>query len=159
MRRANEKNRSMEYLSKVERTIRIVNSPGPGGTPLRSSTLIDHHKKTRIDEELGYTLQRQQAHSDEAYDDHIYDAEATSKKKKKTSWFKRASRAEPSTTSAVPGEVRRASSSTDPKQHRSDAESAEYSKKRNFTFPFWKSNKTKDSSMTIEGTEDGPFEY
>lgn len=151
MRKANEKNRSMEYLSKVENTIRVVNSSVPG-SPLKSPTSLVSQKKNG-DEYVGHPLHRQLAHNAEEYDDHIYDAEQ-GPRKKISSWFRRNSRAESTMTSAGGGgEARRASSSTDSKQHRSDEEANEHNKKRNFTFPFWKSNKVKDSGMTIEGND------
>ncbi|KAH0596785.1 hypothetical protein MHUMG1_05093 [Metarhizium humberi] len=152
VRRANEKNSSMDYLSRVERTIRVVNSPTPGN-PHRSSSLVDTQSANR-DGGSRHPLHQQLSYDDMEYDDHVYNVESAPKKKK-SSWFKRVSRAESSTGSSDSG-ARRASSSTDSKQHRSDEESSEQSKKRNFTFPFWKSNKGKETGMTIEGLEDVP---
>ncbi|TWU77064.1 hypothetical protein ED733_007968 [Metarhizium rileyi] len=142
MRQANEKNRSMDYLSKVERTIRVVNSPTPESSfrspnPGETQTTRDGYSRHPLHQEL--------SQNDEEYNDHIYDVEAAPKKKK-SSWFKRVSRAESSTGSSDSG-VRRTSSSTDSKQHRSDEESSENSRKRNFTFPFWKSNRSKDTGL------------
>lgn len=151
MRRANEKNRSMEYLSKVENTIRVVNSPLLGGTPKFSSAVDDQKRARSKDKSLAHPLQQQVVCDTEEYDDHIYDAE-TAPKKKKTSWFKRASRAD-STTAPGSREARRASTSADSKQPGSEEGFGEQGKKRNFSFPFWKSNKGKDSGMSIEGRD------
>ncbi|KAG6027291.1 hypothetical protein E4U41_000975 [Claviceps citrina] len=145
MRRANERNHSMDYLSKVERTIRVVDSPGPG-SPLGPA----NPKKTSDrdgEDSFGRPFHRKSALSGQEIDDHIYDADE-GPKKKKTSWFKRTSRAESSTTCRT-DEARRASSSTHSKHGRPSDEGSEDHKKRNFTFPFWK-NKGKDQMMRIE---------
>ncbi|KHN98813.1 Serine/threonine-protein kinase domain protein [Metarhizium album ARSEF 1941] len=151
MRRANAKNRSMDYLSKVERTIRVVNSPTHGGPP-RLPKPVDTQTAKR-DGCSRHPLHQQISYDDVECDDHIYDVESAPKKKK-SSWFKRVSKADSSASSSDSG-ARRASGSTDSKQNRSYEECNEQNKKRNFSFPsFWKGNKDKDTGMTIEGLED-----
>ena len=73
VRRANEKNSSMDYLSRVERTIRVVNSPTPGN-PLRSSSLVDTQSANR-DGGSRHPLHQQLSYDDMEYDDHVYDVE------------------------------------------------------------------------------------
>ncbi|GAB0143166.1 hypothetical protein EsHS_00003692 [Epichloe bromicola] len=149
MRRANEKNHGMEYLSKVEHTIRVVNSPAPG-SPLRSPNPINAHTRDSEDS-FGRPNHQKSVLNSEDVDDHIYDADQ-GPKKKKSSWFKRASRAESSTMSST-SEARRASSSTNSKQSRPSDEGGVDNKKRNFTFPFWK-NKGRDLTMRVEDKDE-----
>lgn len=149
MRRANQKNHSMEYLSKVEQTIRVVNSPATGSAPKFSSQINDTAETG--DGSLRRNLHHQMAQGPKDSDDHVYDVESEPKKKK-SSWFKRVSRIESGPDSSVT-EARRTSSSTDSKQVRSDEEMSEQAKKRNFSFPFWKVNKTKDPSVIMEGEQ------
>ncbi|PHH87943.1 hypothetical protein CDD83_8211 [Cordyceps sp. RAO-2017] len=149
-----EKDLGIEYLSKVENSIRVVHSPG-ATSPVKVPKPLNVRKKT-VTEDLGRKLHRQLAYNAEDYDDHATEPSARdqngSAKKKKSSWFKRSSKAESETNES---ELQRASSSTGPKQvPSSDAESAsETAKKRAFTFPFWKSNRSRDSKMTIQGRD------
>ncbi|KAG6001378.1 hypothetical protein E4U21_004412 [Claviceps maximensis] len=150
-RRANEKTRSTDHLSKTGHTIRVVNSPAPR-SPIRSS------KPRTVDngvgqDSFGRPLHQKSALCRQEVDDCIYDADE-GPKKKKSLWFKRTSRAESSTASGT-DEARRASSVTHSKHSRPGDEIHQNSedKKRNFTFPFWK-NKGKDSPMSIEGNQE-----
>ncbi|KAG5918448.1 hypothetical protein E4U42_006846 [Claviceps africana] len=145
VRRANEKNHSIDYLRKVEHTIRVVNSPAPRS--LLRSPIANMADNGDGQDGFGRPLHQKSAICSQETDDCVYDAEE-GPKKKKSLWFKRASRAESSTLSNTDA-TRRASSSTNPKQSRSSDEHIEDSKKRNFTFPFWK-NKAKDMTLKEE---------
>ncbi|KAG6005929.1 hypothetical protein E4U43_000521 [Claviceps pusilla] len=147
VRRVNEKNRSMDYLSKVEQTIRVVNSPAPR-SPVRSPR-FKAADTGDVQDSFGRPLhQKSVLCSSQEIDDCIYDADE-GPKKKKSLWFKRTSRTESGTASSH-DEARRVSSSTNSKHSRPSDENSEDSKKRNFTFPFWK-NKGKDlTTMRID---------
>ncbi|KAG5950264.1 hypothetical protein E4U53_005320 [Claviceps sorghi] len=121
MRRANEKNHSMEYLSKVEHTIRVVNSPGPRA--LLRSPNPNMAGNGDGQDSFGRPLHQKSAICNQETDDYIYDAEE-GPKKKRSLWFKRASRAESSTASNTDA-TRRASSSTNPKPSRLSDENIE----------------------------------
>lgn len=150
--KANERNRSVEYLSKVENTIRVVHSPG-AASPVKVPKPLNVRKKKALAEDFGRKLHRQLAYNAEEYDDHA--AEPSSQDlngptKKKISWFKRSSKAEPesnvakpqgSSTSAVPKQAERPG--LDP--------AADAARKSVFSFPFWKSNRARDSKVTVEG--------
>ncbi|KAG6101803.1 hypothetical protein E4U31_003540 [Claviceps sp. LM219 group G6] len=148
-RRAEEKSHSMDYLRKMRNTIRVVNSPAPE-SPLQSPvpTNLDSGD---VEDSFGRPLHQKSVICRQETNDHIYDADE-GPKKKKSSWFKRTSRAEQSTGS-ITDETNRASTSTNSKRSHPGDESSEDSKKRNFTFPFWK-NKSKDLTMSIESTRE-----
>ncbi|KAK5994970.1 putative serine/threonine-protein kinase HSL1 [Cladobotryum mycophilum] len=133
-KRVNQENGGIEYLTKVEHSIRVVDSPG-GQSPVKMPKPLNVRKKTQK-EDLGRVLHRQLA----------YNAEG------KKSWFKLSFKAEGEVAAAAAKEPqdqkpRAASRQT----HRSNQEAtASGSKKRHFSFPFWKSNRNRDSKMMIE---------
>ncbi|KAG5940226.1 hypothetical protein E4U59_002583 [Claviceps monticola] len=140
-RRAEEKNHSMDYLRKMRHSIRVVNSPAPESS-------LQSPVPTNVDGEdsFGRPLHQKSDICRQETNDHIYDADEEPKKKK-SSWFKRTSRAEQNTGSST-DETNRASTSTNSKRAHHSDESSEDNKKRNFTFPFWKT-KGKDLTMSI----------
>ncbi|KAG5983454.1 hypothetical protein E4U55_008108 [Claviceps digitariae] len=121
VRRANEKNRSMDYLSKVEHTIRVVNSPAPR-SPLRSPQSMTADNGDGKDS-FGRPLHHKSALCSQEIDDCIYDADE-GPKKKKSLWFKRTSRAESNTTCST-DDARRATSSTNSKHSRPGDDNSE----------------------------------
>ncbi|XP_044721651.1 kinase [Hirsutella rhossiliensis] len=149
-----EKDRSMEYLSKVENSIRVVHSPG-AQSPVKAPKPLNIRKKA-VTEDFGRKLQRQLAyHADEHDDDAAEPSPQEANgpvKKKKSSWFKRSSRAESESNESEPPS---ATLATTPKPAQlADADpTGEAAKKKAFTFPFWKSNKHRDSKMTIPGQD------
>ncbi|POR32574.1 Putative serine/threonine-protein kinase HSL1 [Tolypocladium paradoxum] len=154
--KTSERNRSVEYLSKVENTIRVVHSPG-AASPVKVPKPLNLRKKKALREDFGRKLHRQLAYNAEEYGDDA--AELSSQdlnvptKKKKTSWFKRPSKAESESNVAKP---QGASPPAVPKQaERSDLDpAADAARKSVFSFPFWKSNRARDSKMTVEGNLD-----
>ncbi|CAK9187959.1 unnamed protein product, partial [Ilex paraguariensis] len=101
--RGREKDHGMEYLSKVEKSIRVVHSPG-AQSPVKAPQPLNIRKKSTA-EDFGRKLQRQLAyHADEHHDDAAEPPpqEANGPVKKKKSWFKRSSRpeSEPNATEA-----------------------------------------------------------
>ncbi|ENH61959.1 Putative serine/threonine-protein kinase HSL1 [Fusarium oxysporum f. sp. cubense race 1] len=113
--------RGIEYLSQVENSIRVVHSPGD-------------ESPVKIPEPLNPPS---------------HDGQAVTKKKK-MSWFKRSSKveSEPSRESVEWQDCTSYLTSSDGK--RSDSTSTEApTKKKTFHFSFWKSNKQRDSIMSI----------
>ncbi|GAO14537.1 hypothetical protein UVI_02032480 [Ustilaginoidea virens] len=146
MRRVNVGNPGVEYLSKVENSIRIVNSP-TSAIPIGSVNAPVTREKSGEDAS-GSALHRQPADGVNVDEDDACDVNR-GPKKKKSSWFKRVSRIE----TIAGGELRRASASNEAKQQSGCGDdSGLQTRKRNFTFPFWKGSKGSESGMIIEGS-------
>ncbi|RDA85457.1 hypothetical protein CP532_1027 [Ophiocordyceps camponoti-leonardi (nom. inval.)] len=160
---APDRNHGVEYLGKVENSIRIVNSPGPTG-PVEAPKPLNVRKKTPT-EDSGPKPQRQpapvvdkeepttvppatNAPATSTTGPATQDATGAARKKKMTSWFKRVSKAESEATE----------SSTTSKQAQSpDADLVgDGSKKKPFGLPFWKSHRNREMKMTIPEDELGP---
>lgn len=155
MRQANEKNYGMDYLSRVEQTIRVVNSP-ISGSPQKVSQNTQTAGERQGDEGFGRALNRQLAYHADDEDDHIYDAE-TAPRKRMLTWFRRTSKAEFSTESSTKAHRKPSGPTNSKSTQRSDEDlHSEQGKKRNFTFPFWKSNKARESKLSVEGTLPNP---
>ncbi|KAL6361568.1 hypothetical protein LRP88_05038 [Fusarium phalaenopsidis] len=125
-RNGGHKDRGMEYLSRVENSIRVVHSPSD-------------QSPVKIPEPLNPSS---------------YDVQVVMKKKK-SSWFKRSSKvgSEHSRESAEWQDCNSYMTTSDGK--RSDSTSTEApAKKKTFSFTFWKSNKQRDSIMSIGGPDD-----
>lgn len=133
----------VEYLSKVENTIRVVSSTQSGA--LDPPPLSIRKKPTK--EEVGKHLTVNTAY--EATKDNArlsVSSEAHSGSLKKRSWFRRTSRAD---TEAGGSETSAQSPATSDSQEPSSA-TTDGSKKRSFSLPFWKGNKNRDSRMEVE---------
>lgn len=146
-----EKDLGMEYLSKVENSIRVVHSPG-AQSPVKAPKPLNIRKKTAT-EDFGRKLQRQLAYHANEHDEDAAEPlpqEPSGPVKKKKSWFKRSSKAESEPNES---EAQSTTWATAPRQTPpADADpTGEAAKKRAFAFPFWKSNKHRDSKMTIAG--------
>lgn len=155
-KRGNELNGSMEYLSKAENTIRVVN---PAAEPAKE-TGPQLLKKRLTKEELGRKLHLQIAyHADKA------DEPASSSTgdepnsagivRKKRSWFRRVSKTDTDndvspTTNQSQKSPAISSSSQEPQSATTDGSS----KKRAFSFPFWKSNRGQDAKAMADGETD-----
>ena len=141
---------SVDYPPSLGHTIRVVDSAAPTITLQEPRLAIGDKNKAHAGHGgIGRVLHRQFAYNAEDEDDHVYDADKTLRKKK--SWFKRGNRIESGAESA---ETRRASNMTEPitagKAQEDQTEDA--TKRRNFSFPFWKSsNKDQETKMTLEG--------
>ncbi|CAM1502103.1 Fc.00g040870.m01.CDS01 [Cosmosporella sp. VM-42] len=158
-KKANEKDRSMDYLSKVENSIRIVNSPS-APSPVKAPEPLNVRKKVSTDE-TGRKLHQKVNSTTEVFervaqDTSVHDRQG-SMKKKKSSWFKRSSKVE----SEGGGDFAEWHEYNSSMRAFSDAKRTDSSstgvaaKKKSFSFPFWKSHKARDSGMSISrGPED-----
>ncbi|UNI24196.1 Non-specific serine/threonine protein kinase [Purpureocillium takamizusanense] len=149
-KRSDDMDRSLEYLSKVENTIRVVHSPG-STSPVKMPEPLNVQKKSAT-EDFGHKLHRRLAYNAEKYDDDAVERPAADTgadtKKKKTSWFRRVSKAESASAASEPKTARTSIAS----KQSSDADGlAPAAKKKAFTFPFWKSNKERETGMIVEG--------
>lgn len=146
------KARGVEYLTEVENTIRVVHSP-TAPNPVRVPNPLNVRKKNITD-----TVERQQDSAGHEYD---YSSQRTAsgdtttsmKQKKSKLWFKRSSK---------PGTGSGTSTAATSQEHLSSimsetggsAEAAHPSvigKKKSFTFPFFKGNKSGELKMSIAG--------
>ncbi|CAF3481016.1 unnamed protein product, partial [Fusarium graminearum] len=156
--------RGIEYLSQVENSIRVVNSPGDE-SPVKMPKPLNVRKKvtgprhgnaTSFAQRPGpdSTSQRSEDEGTSAnttlLDHSSHDSSAIAKKKKKTSWFKRASKVESNNgrESVDWQDCNSYLTSSDGKRSDSTTTDAP-SKKKTFNFNFWKSNKQRDSIMSI----------
>ncbi|KAI9163272.1 putative serine/threonine-protein kinase HSL1 [Paramyrothecium foliicola] len=132
-----------EYLRTVENTIRVVQSPtalspvkAPKPLTVRKRTVMEHSGCSNP------TVGQERVVSQSSYE---------TIKKKKSSWFKRLSRADTTDEASAGGEDY-PEVSADSKEHSSLESNASdtVAKKRSFNFTFWKNNRAKDSRMSIE---------
>ncbi|SCO86643.1 related to protein kinase Gin4p [Fusarium oxysporum] len=155
--------RGIEYLSQVENSIRVVHSPGDE-SPVKIPEPLNVRKKVPEPEQRNSAPAAQLREPDSASQRSVdggttattlsleppsHDAQAVTKKKK-MSWFKRSSKveSEPSRESVEWQDCTSYLTSSDGK--RSDSTSTEApTKKKTFHFSFWKSNKQRDSIMSI----------
>lgn len=144
IKNTNEKDRSMEYLSKFENSIRVVTSPS---VPSPIPEPLNVRKKANTDEPVRNTNQKAFEITKEAPESSTNDAQGPMKKKK-SSWFKRSSKVDSEGDSLDWQEYNSVRASSDAK--RTDSSSTGVApKKKSFTFPFWKSHKPRDSNMSI----------
>jgi hypothetical protein len=136
----------MEYLSKVENSIRVVSSPSE--SPVKIPKPLNVRKKSTTEVLVPQTEEdasQTQANTSQ-------DAQNGAKRRKM--WFRRTSRAESDSGGTV------SSRSHDQTTHAGSEPANEgdtnpnhiaNNKKKSFTFPFWKSNKMAGSTMSIDG--------
>lgn len=156
-KRRAERLASAQYLSKVENSIRVVHSP-TAYSPVKVPAPLNVRKKSGA-EDFGRSLHRQLAYHAESDEPAHESSSQTShdgvRQKKKASWFKRGSKAESSTTV----QDRQFSHSQQPQSPvdfddilRPDRDnSLVATKKKSFTFSFWKGGKNKAPKMSIDG--------
>lgn len=148
----------VEYLNQVETSIRVVTSP-TALSPVKIPEPLNVRKKKLTKESLGQPLQNHQEQKENmvrSYEQYVQDALQTglhSPVKKKKSWFKRPFKLDIDGETLVESkdDKQRSVSCETRRQSGSSSATATSSKKRNFSFPFWKSNRTRDSKMIIEG--------
>ncbi|RGP68057.1 serine threonine- kinase domain [Fusarium sporotrichioides] len=155
--------RGIEYLSQVENSIRVVHSPGDE-SPVKMPKPLNVRKKVaepRQGNAAPFTqLPAPDSMSQRSGDggtsanttllDHSSQENSAVVKKKKTSWFKRASKVESNhdRESVDWQDCNSYLTSSDGKRSDSTTTDAP-SKKKTFSFNFWKSNKQRDSIMSI----------
>jgi hypothetical protein len=155
--------RGIEYLSQVENSIRVVHSPGDE-SPVKMPKPLNVRKKV-TEPQQGNPVPFTQRPGPDATSqrsgdggmsanttllDHSSHDNPAVVKKKKTSWFKRASKVESNHGRESVDWQDCSSYLTSSDGKRSDSTSTDApSKKKTFNFNFWKSNKQRDSIMSI----------
>ncbi|KAM5346925.1 hypothetical protein ACJ41O_009930 [Fusarium nematophilum] len=157
------KNRGIEYLSRVENSIRVVHSPS-NESPVKIPEPLNVRKKAS-EVEPATRRQPSQAHkaaptaqrsmeiegptTSMLQEPYSYDAQLLMKKKK-SSWFKRSSKvgSDAGRESVEWQDCNSYTTSSDGKRSDS-ASTAAPAKKKTFSFTFWKNNKQRDSVMSI----------
>ncbi|KAL7812881.1 hypothetical protein V8C44DRAFT_364148 [Trichoderma aethiopicum] len=151
-KKANRPMSGVDYLNHVENSIRVVNSPS-ALSPVKIPAPLNVRKKP-TKESLVQPLQIQRKQRESIVRDNEHYARDGSQSgmqspvKRKRSWFRRSFKPE---TDGEPlaeskdGKQRTVSCET--RQSASSSTTANSSKKRNFSFPFWKSNRNRDSKI------------
>lgn len=154
-KKANRPISGVEYLNQVENSIRVVTSPTAQG-PVEIPEPLNVRKKSTM-QNLGGPLYHYAQQPESAVESYGQQKEDTSQPdlhspvKKKKSWFKRSFKLDSEETLVEPKDERQRTVSCETRQSGSSCATAASSKKRNFSFPFWKSNRNRDSKMMIEG--------
>ena len=140
---------SAEFLSRVENTIRVVNSP-TAPSPVKAPAPLNVRKKSAAessDRPISISEQEDTNHT-------VTSRDSNGTMRKKRSWFRRTSKAttesRASTGADSQDQVTLVGSETGPDCDASST-SATVNKKKAFSFPFWKSNKSSDLKMSIDG--------
>ncbi|PTB43990.1 hypothetical protein M441DRAFT_44106 [Trichoderma asperellum CBS 433.97] len=153
-KKANRPISGVEYLNQVENSIRVVTSPTAQG-PVEIPEPLNVRKKSTM-QNLGGPLYHYAQQPESAVESYGQQKEDTSQPdlhspvKKKKSWFKRSFKLDSEETLVEPKDERQRTVSCETRQSGSSCATAASSKKRNFSFPFWKSNRNRDSKMMIE---------
>ncbi|KPM40422.1 hypothetical protein AK830_g6159 [Neonectria ditissima] len=153
-KKSSERGTGIEYLSRVENSIRVVDSPS-GQSPVKAPKPLNVRKKIG-DDVSGLTLHPNTAcnpgHREEAAPTVNTTPHETQgpPKKKKSSWFRRSYKGEVEAVKDSADWQDCSSIATSSEGKRSDSASTGVATKRKtFSFPFWKSNKPRDSGMSI----------
>ncbi|KAF9765628.1 hypothetical protein IL306_002048, partial [Fusarium sp. DS 682] len=155
--------RGIEYLSQVENSIRVVHSPGDE-SPVKIPEPLNVRKKVPEPDQRNSAPSTQPQEPDSTSQRSVdggttatilslepssHDPQAVIKKKK-TSWFKRSSKVESDHSRESVDWQDCTSYLTSSDGKRSDSTSTDApTKKKSFYFSFWKSNKQRDSIMSI----------
>ncbi|KAI5464113.1 hypothetical protein BGZ63DRAFT_349941 [Mariannaea sp. PMI_226] len=142
-----DRDSGMEFLSRVENSIRVVNSPS-SQSPVKAPKPLNLRKKTAD--------QQERALDPENMARSVSQDNQTSVKKKKTSWFKR--HKPENEMKAETADWQDCSSMVASSEGKDSSTTEVQSRKKTFSFPFWKSNKpSRDSVMSIgKPTESEP---
>ncbi|KAL6896985.1 hypothetical protein GGI43DRAFT_101993 [Trichoderma evansii] len=153
-KKANRPISGVEYLNQVENSIRVVTSP-TAQSPVKIPEPLNVRKKV-TKEDLGRPLYRHLEQLEgmignyEQYEEDTSQSGIHNPAKKKKSWFKRSFKLDSEETLVESKGERQRTVSCETRQSGSSSATAASSKKRNFSFPFWKSNRNRDSKMMIE---------
>lgn len=151
-KRFNGRAPGIEYLNRVENSIRVVHSP-TATSPVKIPAPLRVQKKSTPKNEARRHASQQHSFDDGGRSENQYAQDGGIIMKKKKAWFKRISRAE--SDGAVPG-LRDSPDYLAPNRlgdgEDADAPSAwTAGKKKSFSFPFWKTSKSSDLKMSIAG--------
>lgn len=143
--------RGVEFLSMVENSIRVVHSPTEG-SPVKIPRPLNVRKKTTT-ENLARNVSRKLVYSAEYDDQSNSTNDLQGGMRKKKSWFRRSSKTELESGAVTARQSQdqltlvESNAGTD-----CDVNSTGTAiKKKTFSFPFWKSNKSADLKMMIAG--------
>lgn len=153
-KRFNGQARGMEYLSRVENSIRVVHSP-TGPSPVKIPKPLNVQKRSAVKESASLNADELPTHGAEHDDDgnssHNKEGGINTVKKKK-SWFKRSSKAQSdSGSTTLRGSQDQVTLVGSDAEERDAAPGNVANKKKSFSFPFWKSNKGPELRMSIAG--------
>ncbi|UKZ76693.1 hypothetical protein TrVFT333_004402 [Trichoderma virens FT-333] len=144
-----------EYLGQVETSIRVVTSP-TALSPVKIPEPLNVRKKL-TKEDLGQPLQRPREQKEDMVRNYAQYMQDTlqpglpSPVKKKKSWFKRSFKLDTDGDTLVESkDDKQRTVSCETRQSGSSSTTATSTKKRNFSFPFWKSNRNRDSKLINE---------
>lgn len=155
-KRVDDCGRGVEYLTSVANSIRLVNS-STCLSPVKIPEPLRVRRKANSGDDLGHTQQLQVAHGAEKStraNDELYHHDPQGLMKKKKSWFRRSFRSDEADTEAVVIESRDETTDDVPNQVPPPLPGTKMDgtgTKKNFSFPFWKSTRNRESKMSIEG--------
>ncbi|KJZ74799.1 hypothetical protein HIM_05916 [Hirsutella minnesotensis 3608] len=144
-----DKDYTMEYLQRVQNSIRVVHAPG-AASPVKAPRPLNLSKKGSA-ENTGRSASQGSGNDDQVADTSSHGS-SEHVKKKKSFWFRRSAKPEVGSQDADQQSVE-ATPSNQPQQPDGEAE-LETAKKKGFSFPFWRSNKNRDTKMMIQENED-----
>ncbi|KAL7920839.1 hypothetical protein ACQKWADRAFT_328515 [Trichoderma austrokoningii] len=144
-KKANRPISGLEYLNQVENSIRVVTSPTAQGPVEIPEPLNVRKKITQQNLEPESTVGNYGQQEED-----ILQPGINSPVKKKKSWFKRSFKLDSEETLVESKDERQRTVSSETRQSSSSSATAASSKKRNFSFPFWKSNRNRDSKAMVE---------
>lgn len=155
-KRFNGQAQGMEYLTRVENSIRVVHSP-TGPSPVKIPEPLKLQKKGVTKDNTNRQVSYQRPVSNEGSGGHAtaaYEApDGVAAMKKKKSWFKRASKTKTengmTNLRGSQDQLTLVDSNTGEEPDAASATGA--NKKRSFSFPFWKTSKSSDLRMSIAG--------
>ncbi|KEY68690.1 hypothetical protein S7711_00564 [Stachybotrys chartarum IBT 7711] len=148
-----EQKRHSGYFGMAEKTIRVVNSPS-AISPVKAPEPLNIRKKSVAEALTSTAIKRWSGHggsSKELHDESLEDTSLVGRRKKVAEWFRRSSRTESERT-----DKRASTNSTELQPLFCPDVEVGGTKKKTFSFPFWKGNKVEDFTMAIsDGKGDG----
>jgi hypothetical protein len=150
--------RGVDYLSRMEHSIRVVNSP-TGPSPVKMPRPLNVRKKSTVVSQAQASKRPPTLQSETTVHRHrtqsSYSQDSQGMTRKKILWFKRSSKAETEngTVSSKDSQDQGASANSNDGPAGQDCDvTGGAVRKKSFTFPFWKGNKSHESQMAVVGT-------
>lgn len=143
-----EQKRHSGYFGMVEKTIRVVNSPS-AISPVKAPEPLNIRKKSVAEALTSTAIKRWSGHrgsNQELHDESLEDTSLVGRRKKVAEWFRRSSRTESERT-----DKGASTNSTELQPLFCPDVEAGGTKKKTFSFPFWKGNKVEDFTVAING--------
>jgi hypothetical protein len=154
-RQVKEREHNMQYLMTMENTIRVVQSPTTV-SPVKAPKPLNVQKRivTGSSEESAPEKSLVSAKDHHTRNQHRLSSLGSHEgsKKKKSSWFKRLSKSETEHQAHANSEGSSNAVLDSKDRHQSESEVTEsFNKKKGFNFTFWKTNKSKETAVSVEG--------